>query len=160
MTNEKLKFLPNSKNWKYDNQKIQIVTNPKLWENSKTQIVTKLILNWDNSYLDNSISNKTFKKSFGKNNLTPWQPMRCNHGSLLQSRNVFLLIKKYILPVLVLEQRYLLILSSVVWRTVEDFEKIFEVYTWAWSVSYIPPWHWRFEPWLISLSLHLSFDNS
>ena len=29
--------------------------------------------------------------SFGKNNLRPWQPMRCTLGSVLRSRNVFLL---------------------------------------------------------------------
>ena len=32
---------------------------------------------------------KTFKKTFSKNNLTPWQPMTCTLSSALQSGDVF-----------------------------------------------------------------------
>ena len=91
-------------NWKISNwynSKSQIVTKPKLWESSKTQIVTK----HKNSNCDktqNSNSDKTlnlkswqlnswqnFKKSFSKNNLTPWQRIKCTLETVLRSRNVF-----------------------------------------------------------------------
>ena len=65
----------------------------KLWQNPKTHIVTKrktqMVTKLKNSNPDNSISDKTLKKSFGKNNLTPQPPMRCTLGSILWSREVY-----------------------------------------------------------------------
>ena len=55
---QKIKFGPNSK--------------LKLWQHSKLK-------SWQLNFLQN------FKKSFGKNNLTPQQPMICDLGSLLWS---------------------------------------------------------------------------
>ena len=57
--------------------------NPNCNE-TQTKIVTIL----KNSNSDNSISEKNIKQSFGKNNLTPWQPIRCTLSSLLQSCNL------------------------------------------------------------------------
>ena len=60
----------------WQNSKIQIVTKPKSsnCDNSKTQILTKL----------------NFKTLivFGKNNLRPWQLMRCTRGSVFRSCDV------------------------------------------------------------------------
>ena len=58
----------------------------KLCQNLKTQILTKL----KHTNCDNTQFQK-FTKLFGKNNLTPWQTMRCTLGSLLQSCDVFFL---------------------------------------------------------------------
>ena len=52
----------------------------KLWPNFKTKVLTKL-------EKANSIQN--LKKSDGKNNLKPWNPIRCTMGSVLQSCNHF-----------------------------------------------------------------------
>ena len=62
------------------NSKTKNVTKLKFWQNLRTQIVTKLKI------LQNLIKKekKTLKWSFSKNSLTPWQPMRCSLGSVLQ----------------------------------------------------------------------------
>ena len=51
--------------------------------NSNCVKISKLKL-WENSISDKSER----KKALGKNNLTPWQPMKCILGSLLRSSNV------------------------------------------------------------------------
>ena len=60
----------------------------KFLQNSTTQIVTKL------KNLIPTIQirkkKKKSKHSFGKNNLTPQQPMKCTRGSVLISCNAFL----------------------------------------------------------------------
>ena len=57
----------------------------KSWHNAKTQIMTKIKL-WQKSKLNSWQLNfwQNFEKSFGKNNLTPRQPMRCTLGSILR----------------------------------------------------------------------------
>ena len=88
---QKLKFWQNSKTQivtklkKHFFNKIQKL---KLWQYSKTQIVTKL----KNSNCDKTQFMKkktTLKGPFSKNNLTPWQRMRCTLGSVLRSCNVY-----------------------------------------------------------------------
>ena len=54
-----------------------------MWQ-TQTQIVTKQ----KNSNTDNSITDQTSNCFFGKNNLTPWQLIRCTLGSVLQSCDV------------------------------------------------------------------------
>ena len=68
-------------------------TKLKLWQNSKNQIVTKLINpncdktgNMTNLNLRRKLN---LKGSFIKNILTPWQPMRCSLGSVLQFSQCF-----------------------------------------------------------------------
>ena len=56
----------------------------KLWQNSKTEIVTNL--NYQKSQFEKK---KTLKVSFSKNILTHWQPMRCSVGSVLQFLRCF-----------------------------------------------------------------------
>ena len=67
----------------------------------KIQIVTK-IKNLNSDKKNNFWQN--VKKSFGKKNLTPWQPVRCTPGSVPQCRNAFffflLLFPKSKLPYL------------------------------------------------------------
>ena len=66
--------------------KVDNFNNSKLWQNSTTQIVkkkTQQLKLWQ--ILEEK---KIWQKSFIKNNLKPWQPMRCIQGSHLQSRNV------------------------------------------------------------------------
>ena len=46
---------------------------------------TKKLTKLKKSYSDKTQLKKNFKKCFGKNNLTPQQPMRCTQGILLQS---------------------------------------------------------------------------
>ena len=55
----------------------------KLWQNSTTQVVTKLKNNNSNQ------KNKFWQKSFVKNNWTSQQPMKCIRNSHLQFCNVF-----------------------------------------------------------------------
>ena len=83
------------KTYFYKNQKL------KSWLNSTTQILTKiknpncekekgtLWQIWQNSIYD-----KPLKQSFSKNNLTPQQPIRWNHGIVLRSRDVFFLLSQ------------------------------------------------------------------
>ena len=92
---QKLKLGQNSKTGNMTNQKLKLWINPinpnfedtqklKFW---KTKQKLKL---WQNTKLKfwqlNSWQN--FKKSFGKNNLTSWQLIRCTLGSVLLSPNV------------------------------------------------------------------------
>ena len=96
----KLKMSKNSKNQNVTTQKLAgdktqelkiffviqptfSVTYKILWQNSRTQIDTKVNLTKLNFW-------QNFEKSlFSKNNLTPWQQMRCSQGSVLQSCNVW-----------------------------------------------------------------------
>ena len=86
--------------------KTQTVIKLKLWQISKSQIVTQLKnSNCDNTQKTQIVTNlkcdksqfmkkkTTLKGSFSKNNLTPWRSMRCTLCSLLQSRNVFVMVK-------------------------------------------------------------------
>ena len=67
-------------------QKFKVLTT-NIWENSKSQTVTKLktqiVTKLNNSNPDISISEKNLEKPFAKNNLTPRQPMRRSLGSVL-----------------------------------------------------------------------------
>ena len=91
---DKTQIVTKLKLWQNSNcDKTQIVKNSKtqnvrkklkLWQNSKTQIVTKLEL-WQISIYEE----KTLKGSFSRNNLTPWQPMRCSLGSVLRFSQLF-----------------------------------------------------------------------
>ena len=99
--------------------KTQNVTTLKLWQNFKTQIVTKLkqsncdknliviklkmsrnsncdktqkLKLWQNLKYDKSqfiMKKKYLTGSFSKNILTPWQPMICSLGSVLQFSQCF-----------------------------------------------------------------------
>ena len=60
--------------WKYANSQ-----QLKIWQNSKTQNVTKLK------------NTKCWQEFFVNNNSTPWLQMTCFRGSLLQSCDAFLL---------------------------------------------------------------------
>ena len=95
------------------------------WQNAKTWMVTKL-RTWigtklKNSNPENSIPDKKLKKkSFVKNNLTAWQPMRCTLGSVLLSCTVFLIcfclfISRFILawPSEILFQSFIQIFKKV-----------------------------------------------
>ena len=76
------------KNSKCD--KTQVVTklkNSNCDITKKNQIVTKLEI-WQNSIK----KKKNFKKSFSKNILTPWQPMRCFLGSVLRFWRCFSIV--------------------------------------------------------------------
>ena len=74
--------------WQLENWSCDQTQKLKLWPNSKTKIVTKLKnLNCDKTQF-------LTKKSFCKNNLTPQQLMRCSHGSVLRSRDVFLFLAR------------------------------------------------------------------
>ena len=75
---------PKLKNSNCDNSKMT-TQELKLWQNSKTEIATKLELG--QSQLE---KNKTLKVSFSKNILTPWQPMGCSLGSVLRFLQFFL----------------------------------------------------------------------
>ena len=67
---------------------MQIVTKLKKYNFHKTNKnncqKTKKVKLWQNSVYDESLT-----ESFSKNNLTPWQPMRCTLGSALRSCDVW-----------------------------------------------------------------------
>ena len=89
----KLKMWQNSKLKIWQNSKTQRVTN---FKNSNCDKIHQLKL-WQNSTTQNSksqilIQKKFWQKTFVKNNLTPWQPMRCIRGSHLRSRDVLTLV--------------------------------------------------------------------
>ena len=76
------------------NTQTQNVTNLKLWQNWRTQIVTKLKNSnvdktWNMTNFNLRRRKKTLKASFSKNILTPWQPMGCSLGSVLQFSRCF-----------------------------------------------------------------------
>ena len=99
--------------WQNSNcDKTQIVTKLKdsLWQNLKGQIVTKLRvwqnligkkkLNWwqnligKKKFFENSIDDKTSKKSFSENYLTLWQPM---HRDDMFSGQLFSILRYFLL---------------------------------------------------------------
>ena len=92
----KLKLYKNSncdKTWKLKNSNCEEKNQKlKFWQNSKTWIVTKLESWQISSYEEKLI----LKGSFSKNILTPWQPMRCSLGSVLQfSRCILFLFEMF-----------------------------------------------------------------
>ena len=91
MTTQKLSFWPNSKTENMTKDKLKLRQNKNsdkklsLWQNPKNPDSDKIQLkSWKLNFWK-----KTLKKSFGKNTLTPQQPMRFSRGSLLQSCDVF-----------------------------------------------------------------------
>ena len=69
--------------------KTQILTKIKLWQNSNTQIVTVVIV----TVVTVAVVTVVIVASFSKNNLTPWQPMRCSQDSFLPFSRCFFLQK-------------------------------------------------------------------
>ena len=68
----------------------------KMWKNSKTlDLIKQKSQNSDHLIFYKKIQlliKKNKKKSFGTNNLRPWQPMICTQGSLLRSCYVFTIL--------------------------------------------------------------------
>ena len=77
----------------WQNLKTQIVTKLKLWQNSKTQIVTNLKnSNCDKTWIMTNLNlweeeEKTLRGSFSRNIFTPWQTIRYSLGSVFRFSN-------------------------------------------------------------------------
>ena len=121
---QKLKFKLHSKTQSVKKKK-------KLWQNSMTKIVMNLKnFSSDKTKKYNSEKNRKLKfwrkktisdkRSFGRNNMTPWQPMRFTQGSLLRSRNVYVILDK------------ILSMSTL-------FESVFIGTPWLWVPPAVPP---------------------